>query len=145
MSSAVDFYHELVHAPDDETRARIIARAIERIEAAYPGLSEVATRTDLSETELRLQKEIETLRAETREMEGRLQKEIEALRGETREMEGRLQKEIEALRGETREMEGRLRKEIEQVRGSALRWLAGVIIGQTAVILSAVYAMLELV
>ena len=127
MSSAVDFYHELVHAPDDETRARIIARAIERIEAAYPGLSEVATRTDLSETELRLQKEIETLRAETREMEGRLQK------------------EIEALRGETREMEGRLRKEIEQVRGSALRWLAGVIIGQTAVILSAVYAMLELV
>ncbi len=134
MASAVDLYHELVQAPDDEARARVIARAIERIEAAYPGLSEVATQTALSETELRLQKEIEALRAETREMDGRLQKEIEALRAETHEMDGRLQREM-------REIEGRLQKEIEQARASALRWLVGILMGQTAVILSALLAL----
>jgi len=63
-SSVLDLYDRLRTAPDDETRARIIAEAFETLEERYPHLGDMATRTNLSETELRLIKEIEQVRAE---------------------------------------------------------------------------------
>ena len=121
MTSVIDLYEQLSSAPDDRARARVIAEAFEQMEQRYPEVTDLATGAGLRESELRLQKEIEQLRAETREMEGRLQQEIEQLRAETREMEGRLQQEIEKLRAETREMEGRLQQEIEKLRGDVFR------------------------
>jgi len=108
-SSVIDLYDRLRTAPDDETRARIIAEAFETLEERYPHLGDMATRTNLSETELRLIKEIEQVRSELKETELRLIKEIEQVRAE-------LSKDIEQVRAELRETELRLVKEIEQVR-----------------------------
>ncbi|MDZ7750203.1 MAG: DUF1640 domain-containing protein [Gammaproteobacteria bacterium] len=127
MTSPIQLYEALTSAPDDKTRARIIAEAFERMEERYPEVKDLATRTALSETELRLQKEIEItrkeiveaegrLRKEIAEVEGRLRLEIEQVRQEIAEVEGRLRLEIEQVRQEIAEVEGRLRLEIEQVR-----------------------------
>ncbi|WP_026596150.1 CCDC90 family protein [Methylohalobius crimeensis] len=129
MTSVIQFYEQLSSAPDDKTRARLIAEAFERMEERYPEVKELATQSGLNETELRLQKEIETVRKEIVEAEGRLAKEIEAVRREIVEAEGRLVKEIESVR-----------KEIEQVRSSTLRWLVGLMTGQTALIIAALFA-----
>jgi chromosome segregation ATPase len=165
MTSPIQLYEALTSAPDDKTRARIIAEAFERMEERYPEVKDLATRTALSETELRLQKEIEGVRLETEqvrkeiaEVEGRLRLEIEQLRKEIAEVEGRLRLEIEQVRKEIADMEGRLRLEIEQVRkevaasegrvrseiaearASTLRWVVSLLAGQTVVIIAALFA-----
>ena len=94
MTSSVALYEALTSATDDRARARVIAEAFERLEERYPHLPDHATQAHLRETELRLQKEIEQIRAELRETELRLQKEIEQIRSGLRETELRLQKEI---------------------------------------------------
>jgi len=105
-SSALDLYDRLRTAPDDDARARIIAEAFEALEERYPHLGDMATRTHLSETELRLIKEIEQVRAdlskEIEQVRADLSKEIEQVRAD-------LSKEIEQVRAD-------LSKEIEQVR-----------------------------
>ena len=113
MSAQVlDIYERLAQATDDRTRARIIAEAFGALEDRYPQLSDLATRTHLTETEYKLAKDIERTRLE-------LTKEIEQVRLElTKEIEQvRLQftKEIEQVRAELKETELRLAKEIEQV------------------------------
>ena len=74
MASAVELYG-LASAPDERTRARLIAEAFELLEARDPHVPELATQRHLRETELRLQTEISQLR-------GDVLKEIEQLRGE---------------------------------------------------------------
>jgi len=102
MSAQVlDIYERLAQATDDRTRARIIAEAFGALEDRYPQLSDLATRTHLTETEYKLAKDIERTRLE-------LTKEIEQVRLE-------LTKEIEQVRAELKETELRLAKEIEQV------------------------------
>jgi len=64
MASVVELYEALASAPDDRTRARVIAEALERLETRYPHLPDLATQQHLRETELRLQREIEQLRGE---------------------------------------------------------------------------------
>ncbi|XSG85261.1 MAG: hypothetical protein ACPW60_00710 [Methylohalobius sp. ZOD2] len=140
MTSVIQFYEQLSSAPDDKTRARLIAEAFERMEERYPEVRDLATQSGLNETELRLQKEIEIVRKEVVEAEGRLAKEIETVRKEIAEVEARLAREIEIIRKEVVESEGRLTKEIEQVRASALRWLVGLMTGQTALIIAALFA-----
>lgn len=66
MPSVIDLYERLATAGDDKTRARIIAEAFEALEERYPRLPETATRTYLSETKLRLIKEIEQLKADVK-------------------------------------------------------------------------------
>ena len=94
MTSVIELYEQISSAPDEKTRARLIVEAIEHVERRFPAVNDLATNAALRETELRLQKEIEQLRAETREIEGNLRRDIEQLRGD-------LQKEIEQLRAET--------------------------------------------
>ncbi len=99
-ASLIDLYDRLANAPDDRTRARVIAEAFEMLEARYPHLPDLATRQNLSETELKLIKEIELVRRET-----------EQVRAELKETELRLQKEIEQVRAQT-----------ERVRANILTW-----------------------
>jgi len=105
----IDLYERLSTAEDEKARARIVAEAFEALETRYPHLSETATRTDLSETELRLIKEIEQVRAETEKVRADLKVEIEKVRAD-------LKVEIEQIRTDLSETELRLTKEIEQVR-----------------------------
>jgi fructoselysine-6-P-deglycase FrlB-like protein len=64
MMTAVELYEALASAPDDRSRAKLIAEAFERLEERYPHLPELATQGHVRESELRLQKEIEKIRAE---------------------------------------------------------------------------------
>ncbi len=124
--SLIDLYDRLANAPDERTRARVIAEAFEVLESRYPHLPDLATRQNLSETELKLLKEIEQVRAELKETELRLVKEIEQVRAE-------LRLEIEQVRAELKETELKLTREIaqlradtgrdvERVRASVLQW-----------------------
>lgn len=72
MSVALQLYQQLRDAPNDDSRAKIIAEAFEQLEDRYPNLKDVATQGNLRETELRLQKEI-------KEIEANLRKEIKEI------------------------------------------------------------------
>ncbi len=67
VTSALDLHDKLLSATDDKARARILAEAFEALEERFPNLAETATRRDLSETELKLTKEIEQVRVELAE------------------------------------------------------------------------------
>ena len=69
-----------------------------------------ATKEDLRETELRMQVEIEKVRAETEKVRG----ETEKIRLEVKETEARLKTEIEKVRGE-----------VEKVKYDLLKWQIG--------------------
>ena len=127
MSSSVALYEALTTAPDERTRARVIAEAIERLEERYPHLPDLATQGHVREAELRLQKEIEQVRAELRETELRLKKEIEQVRAE-------LKSDIEQIRAALRETELRLQKEITHIKLDLLKWLVPLMFAQVAAI-----------
>jgi hypothetical protein len=114
MPSAIQLYDKLLAAPDDKTRARLIAEAFERLEERYPPIADLATQASVKETELRLLKEIETVRKEMREMEGKLRLEIE-----------RVRKEIETVR-----------KEIAVLKTDLIKWIIGLLIAQTGILIA---------
>ncbi|WP_438438394.1 hypothetical protein [Hydrogenophilus thermoluteolus] len=64
MTSVIDLYEKLRLAPDETARARIIAEAFEALENRYPHLDYLVTTRHLSETELKLTKEIEQVRTQ---------------------------------------------------------------------------------
>jgi flagellar motility protein MotE (MotC chaperone) len=114
MPSAIQLYDKLLAAPDDKTRARLIAEAFERLEERYPPIADLATQASVKETELRLLKEIETVRKEMREMEGKLRLEIEGVR-----------KENETVR-----------KEIAVLKTDLIKWIIGLLIAQTGILIA---------
>ena len=129
MSVALLLYEQLTEATDDKSRARAIADAFDQLEVNYPALRDAATRAHLSETELRLRKDIEQLRQETeqirleiKETEAKLQKEIELVRKETaqirleiREVESRLEVRIKDVEARIKDVESRLEVRIKDV------------------------------
>ncbi len=125
ITSAVDLYDKLLSATDDRARARILAEAFEALEERFPNLADAATRRDLSETELRLTKEIEQVRGEIKDTELKLTKEIEQVRGEIKGTELKLTREIEQLRAE-------LGMRIAEAKASTIRWVAGLLFAQFA-------------
>ena len=148
--SVIDVYEQLLSAPDDKTRARIIATAFERLEDRYPELKDLATATGVRETELRLLKEIEKIRQETQQiradmhkfeqqvradmhqseqqiqanmhaMEQQIRKEIEQIRADMHTMEQKISKDIEQIRADMHTMEQKIGKDIEQIRADVLQ------------------------
>ncbi len=149
MSVALHLYQQLRDAPDEGSRAKIIATAFEQLEDRYPNLKNIATVSDVRESELCLKKEIKELELrlmqEIKEIEGRLQKEMHELEGrlqkEIQELEGRLQKEIKQLEIQLKEMDHRLQKDIHTVelkiietKSELVRWVVGVGILQTSLL-----------
>ena len=149
MGSVVELYEALASAPDERARARLIAAAFERLEERYPHLPDLVTHQQVREGELRLQKEIEQVRAdlsvqieklrgeiktEIEQLRGEVKTEIEQLRGEVKteieQFRGEVKKDIEQLRGDMRAMELRLQKEIERSRNSLLMWLIPLMFAQ---------------
>jgi len=125
----------------EEEKAKIIAEAIDSLSKEFPNLRYVATQQDLSETELRLTKEIEQTRKEIKEIEANLQKEIKEvelkLSKEIKEVEANLQKEI-------KEVELKLSKEIKESKFTMLKWQFIFWISQMAAILAILYKILPL-
>ncbi|MGZ8244958.1 hypothetical protein [Methylomagnum sp.] len=114
MSVALKVFEQLTEAGEDRTKARVIAEAFEHLEERYPQLKEVATQGQVRETELRLLKEIETVRLEIKEVEVKLTKEIESVRLQIKEIEAKLSRDIEQSRREIRETEIRLTQAIHR-------------------------------
>jgi hypothetical protein len=115
MSAVLDLYDRLRHAPDEETRARVIAEAFDLLESRYPHLDYLVTVRHLSETELKLTKEIEAVRGEVKATELKLTKEIEQVRAD-------LTKEIEAVRAQVAITAAETRSSI--LKWSFLFWLS---------------------
>jgi len=116
MISSVALYEALTTAPDDRTRARVIAEAFERLEERYPHLPELATQAHVRESELRLQKEIEQVRAE-----------IEQVRAGIEQVRAELKRDIEQVRAD-------LKLEIARSRNDLLKWLFPMLLAQVGVI-----------
>ena len=93
----------------EEEKSILVEEFINEIKREYPDLKYHATKQDVSETELKLTKEI-------KEIEANLTKEIENTRKEIKELELKLTKEIENVRKEIKDLDLKLTKEIENVR-----------------------------
>ncbi|MBT6173467.1 MAG: DUF1640 domain-containing protein [Thiotrichales bacterium] len=122
--TAIQLYDNLRHAANDDDKNRLIAEAFEELQSRYPDLEHVATKQNLSETELRLRKDIEGTRLEIKEVEANLRKDIEVTRLEIKEVEANLRKDIEGTRLEIKEVEANLQKDIRAVESSLIRWIA---------------------
>jgi len=149
MPSSVALYEALTSAPDERARARVIAEAFERLEERYPHLPDLATQAHLRETELRLHKEIEQIRADLKadieQVRAELKADIEQVRAELKadieQVRAELKADIEQVRAELRETELRIQKEIEvvrreivQVKVDLLKWLVPLMFAQVAAI-----------
>jgi len=117
MSLAVKVYEAF---KDDEKKAKVLSEVIDELESRIAPLRDVATRGDLDVVKLALQKEIEQVRGEVEQVRLSLQKEIEQMRLS-------LQKEIEGVR-----------KEIESAKASTIKWVIGLLVLQTGVIVSVI-------
>jgi DNA repair exonuclease SbcCD ATPase subunit len=141
-TSAVELYEALTSAPDDKTRARLIAEAFERLDERYPHLKEVATQAHLRETELRLLKEIEQVRREIQQARADLRLEIEQLRselkGDIEQLRAELKGDIEQLRaelkGDIEQLRGEVRTQIAQAKVDLLKWVVPLMLAQVAAI-----------
>ena len=128
--SAVDLYESLSMAPDDRTRARIIAKAFDELESRYPNLGEMVTERALSETEMRLQLEIERVRADLskdiEQVRADLSKDIEQVRADLskdiEKVRADLSRDIEKIRGELGKEIKQTHVKIEQTKVDLLKW-----------------------
>ena len=94
---------------DDERKAKVLSEVIDELESRIAPLRDVATKGDLELTKLALQKEIEEVR-----------------------------KEIEEVRGEVEKVRLSLEKRIEEVKASVVKWVVGLLVLQTGVIVSVI-------
>jgi molecular chaperone GrpE (heat shock protein) len=69
----------------EDEKSELIANMISEFKTEYPELKYHATKQDVTETELRLTKEIENTRKEIKELDLKLTKEIENTRKEIKE------------------------------------------------------------
>lgn len=125
MGVALQLLENLNDTNDDRERNRLIVHAFERLEERYPQLAKVATRTDLSETELRLQLQIKQVESD---LKVKIEQVDSGLKLKIEQVESNLRLEIEGVR---LEIEG-VRKDIKQVEVSLhqamaaqTRWLIG--------------------
>jgi len=121
----------------EEEKSEIISDMMDEFRSNYPNLEHHATKQDVSETELKLTKEIENTRKEIKELDVKLTKEIENTRKEIKELDAKLTREIKELdlkltkeikeldvkfSKEIKEVEVRLTEKIEKVRNDTLKW-----------------------
>ena len=98
-----------------------------------------ASRRDLSETELRLQKEIAEIRKETEGIRLEIQDvrlEIQDVRLEIKNVEMKLSKEIEGTRLEIKNVESRILETVSSSKVEILKWVAGMLIANTGLIVA---------
>lgn len=123
-AKVIELYDNLLEAKDDKTRARIIASAFESLEDRYPELRDMATASGLRASELRLQKEIEQVRAD-------LSRDIEQVRAD-------LSKEIGQVRLRIEEVRADLSKQIAAGNVKMLFWTAGLLCAQMITIVAVI-------
>ena len=96
----------------EEEKSELIANVMNEFKVEYPELKYHATKQDVTETELRLTKEIENTRKEIKELDVKLTKEIEQVRLETE----------------------KVRQEIKESKTETIKWVAGMLFAQVVAI-----------
>ena len=107
--NTLETYEKLKEMQFSEEQSKGLARLFGKYSELEP-----ASKRDLSETELRLQKEIEGIRQETQE-----------IRLEIKELD---------IRG--READSRIIQTISESKGEILKWVAGMLIANTGLIVA---------
>ena len=85
----------------DDEKTLLVDEFIDEIKREYPELKYHATKSDVTELELSLTKEIELTRKEIKELDVQLTKEIELTRKEIKELDVRLTKEMASNKADT--------------------------------------------
>ncbi|HOF13898.1 MAG TPA: hypothetical protein PLN01_06215 [Spirochaetota bacterium] len=132
MGYAVKIYEAF---KDDEIKAKLLSEFIELVEQAILN-NQLATRQDVTLSELKLTREIEQTRGEIKEVELKLTREIEQIRGEIKEVELKLTREIEQVRADVTE-------KINDVKISTIRWIVTLFITQTITILGIIAGLFQ--
>jgi len=110
MSLAIKVYEVF---KDDESKARVLSEVVDTLEQRIVPVEDIARKGDLEVTTLTLKKDIEQVRKELKEVELTLKKDIEEVRLT-------------------------LQKEIEQVKSGIIKWISGLLLVQTGVIVTIV-------
>ena len=129
----------------EEEKSELISELMEEFKSTYPDLQYHATKSDVRDSELRLTKEIETIRQETKELDVKLTreikeldvkltKEIEAVRGEIKELDVKLTREIKELDVKLTKEIGEVKTEIAKSKADTIKFVAGMMVGQVFVI-----------
>jgi hypothetical protein len=118
---SLKIYERLKNAKFDEAKAKELASIFSLFAETSP-----ASKQDLRETELRSVREM-------KEIESKLSKDIS-------EIEAKLSKDISEIEAkltiEMKDMELRISKEIEGIRSSSVRWVAGLMLVNTGLMVS---------
>ncbi len=153
-SYIINLYDSLLNAPDERAKARIIATAFEELEDRYPELRDLATAGGVRESELRLQKEIEQVRADLTErieqVRADLTERIEQVRTDLtvriEQVRADLIARIEQVRTDlTRsihETKTELQAAIHKGNMTVLRWTVSLLMVQIFTILVAVFTVI---
>lgn len=128
-STILKLYDDLRRAANEEEKDRIIAEAFDALDDRYPHLGNIVTRTDLSETELRLQKEI----AETNQEIAKTNQEIAKTNQEIAKVEASLKLDIADVKKDIADV----KMDIADLKISSIKWLLGFILAQTGLLISA--------
>ncbi|MEA3359256.1 MAG: hypothetical protein U9R17_07620, partial [Thermodesulfobacteriota bacterium] len=102
----------------------------------------LANKGDLKTTESNLTKYIESVRSELKKdiemLRSELKKDIESVRKDLKTTESNLTKYIESVRNELKKdmevLRSEFKKEIAESRASTIKWVAGMLVAQTALI-----------
>jgi len=121
-----DIIHAILTNPklSEEEKSALVEEFMEEIKKEYPDLKYHATKQDVTETELKLTKEI-------KEIEAKLTKEI-------KEIEAKLTKEI-------KEIETKLSKEIKETKATMIKWSFLFWISQVSAVLGIGFMILKVI
>jgi len=118
----------------EDERSKIIADFFEEFRESYPNLEHAVTKHELTESELRLTKEIRELDVKIEQTKTELTKEIRELDVKIEQTKTELTKEIEATRKEIKELDVKLTKEISNIKSETIKWVAGMLFVQVIAI-----------
>ena len=118
---------------DEEEKSTLVEELLQELKREYPELKHHATKADVKEVEKQVS-----------QTELKLTKEIESVRKEIKEVELRLTQEIENTRKEIKELDLRLTQEIKESKLSTIKWVVGFLIAQTGILVGALIGFMKM-
>jgi len=128
----------------DQEKTLLIDEFINEIKKEYPDLKYHATKSDLTDLQLELTKEIEETKRDIKELDVKLIKEIEETKRDIKELDVKLTKEISDIRKEIKELDIKLTKEIATSKSDTIKWVAGMLFVQVIAITGIFFAAIRL-
>ena len=128
----------------DQEKTLLIDEFINEIKKEYPDLKYHATKSDLTDLQLELTKEIEDTRREIKELDVKLTKEISDTRREIKELDVKLTKEIKELDVKLTKEISDTRKEIATSKSDTIKWIAGMLFVQVIAITGIFFTAMKL-